>query len=282
MHDFEYVRAQTRADLEHLLDETRGTIIAGGTDLIIMMQAGLVSPHLVIDISRLHDLRYIHTDGTHIHIGPLTTHTDLVASPLIRTYAPILSQAAATIGAIQIRNRGTVGGNLANASPAADTVPALLALDAHVVLRSKKGERDIPVGQFFLGPGKTVRESDEYISDLWFPIPPPDARGTYIKVGRRKAQAIAIVSVGLQVQQQDHRVTWARITLGAVAPTVIRATAAEATLLAQPVSADLFERVAEVAAGEARPISDIRASADYRRRLVRVWVRRALEGTVHQ
>jgi len=277
VHDFDLLVARSTAELEHMLADTQGRILAGGTDLILFMEAGRLRPSVVIDISRLETLRYIRGDARAIRIGPLTTHAELAASPLLREWAPILPMAASTVGAVQIRNRGTLGGNLGTASPAGDTIPALIALGALVTLRSERGERRLPLEQFFTGPGKTALAPDEYIAEVSFPTPPAGTRGVYVKAGRRKAQAITLVSVGVQVTPSDGLVGDVRLALGAVGPTVIRATAAEDMLRGQPLSPEVCLAAARIAAGEARPISDIRASADYRRRLVQTWVRRALE-----
>jgi CO/xanthine dehydrogenase FAD-binding subunit len=277
LHDFDLLVPHSTAELERMLAETHGRILAGGTDLILFMEAGRLRPQTVIDISRLDELHYMRGNAQSIRIGPLATHSELVHSPLLKEWAPILPMAAATIGAVQIRNRGTLGGNLGTASPAGDTIPALIALGAGVTLRSVRGERHAPLEQFFLGPGKTALAPDEYIAEIDFPTPPLAARGVYYKAGRRKAQAITLVSVGVQITPRDGRIVTVRLALGAVAPTVIRATAAEQALHGQPFALEICRQAAEIAAGEARPISDVRASADYRRSLVRTWVRRALE-----
>ena len=154
MHDFDLLVAHSTAELEQMLADTRGRILAGGTDLIVFMEAGRVRPQTLIDISRLHELRFIRGDAHSIRIGPLTTHSELVHSPLLQEWAAILPMAAATIGAVQIRNRGTIGGNLGTASPAGDTIPALIALEATVTLRSVRGERQVALDQFFLGPAR--------------------------------------------------------------------------------------------------------------------------------
>lgn len=272
MHDFELLVARSVADLERMLADTHGRVLAGGTDLILFMEMGRLQPATVIDISRVDGLRYVRSDGEVLRIGPLATHSDLVQSPLLREWAPIVPMAAATVGAVQIRNRGTVGGNLATASPAGDTIPALMALGAHVTLRKRNGERRLPLEQFFAGPGKTVLASDEYIAEIDFVAPPLGAPGVYVKAGRRKAQAITLVSVGVQRRRQD-----VSICLGAVAPVVMHAVAAEQALRGHKLTPALCERAAQLAGGEARPISDVRASAGYRTDLVRILVRRALE-----
>ena len=260
-----------------MLADTHGRILAGGTDLILFMEMGRLQPDTVIDISRVDTLRYVRAGAQHIHIGPLTTHAALAASPVLREWAPILSMAAATVGAVQIRNRGTIGGNLGTASPAGDTIPALMALGAGVSLRSRRGERRLALEQFFSGPGKTVAAADEYIAEIDFPTPAVSSRGVYYKAGRRKAQAITLVSVGVQVMQQHDGANTVRIALGAVAPTIIRAMSAERLLQGRRLTPELVEEAARLAAGDARPIDDIRASARYRRTLVQTWMRRALQ-----
>lgn len=272
MHDFDLLTARSVADVERMLAETQGRVLAGGTDLVLFMEAGRLRPATIIDISRVRALRYLRSDGGVIRIGPLTTHSELIASPLLREWVPILPMAAATIGAVQIRNRGTVGGNLATASPAGDTIPALLALGAHVTLRRQNGERRLPLAQFFSGPGKTVMLPDEFIAEIDFVAPPWRSPGIYRKAGRRKAQAVTLVSVAVQRRRQD-----VSICLGAVAPVVIHARAAEERVRGRRLTAELCREAAELAAGEARPISDVRASAAYRADLVRIWVRRTLE-----
>ena len=277
MHDFDLLVARSTTELEQMLAETQGRVLAGGTDLVLFMEMGRLQPTIVIDISRITELRYIRGDATRFRIGPLTTHSELARSPLLREWAPILPMAAATIGAVQIRNRGTIGGNLATASPAGDTIPALMALGASVALRSRRGERGVALERFFIGPGKTVMASDEYIAAVHFATPPFGARGVYYKAGRRKAQAIALVSVGVQIATVGEQVVSASVCLGAVAPTVMHAAAAEDALRGQRLTPALCRQAGQIAAGEARPISDIRSSAAYRTTLVRTWVRRALE-----
>ena len=272
MHDFELLVARSTGELDQMLSDTQGRVLAGGTDLILFMEMGRMQPATVIDISRVDALRYIRSDAGVIHIGPLTTHSELVRSPLLREWAPILPMAAATVGAVQIRNRGTVGGNLGTASPAGDAIPALMALGAHLTLRSRRGERRLPLGQFFTGPGRTVLAPDEYIADIDFAVPPLGAPGVYVKAGRRKAQAISLVSVGVQMRLPD-----VSICLGAVAPVVIHASAAEQILRGKRLTPALCRQAAQAAAGEARPISDVRASATYRADLVEIWVRRTLD-----
>jgi xanthine dehydrogenase FAD-binding subunit len=277
VHDFDYLSARSDAEIEQMLGDTHGKILAGGTDLILFMEMGRLQPATVIDISRVETLRYIRVGAETVHIGPLTTHAALAASPALKEWAPILAMAAATVGAVQIRNRGTIGGNLGTASPAADTIPALMALGASVTLRSRHGQRRLALEQLFNGPGKTVIAADEYIAGLHFPTPSASARGVYYKAGRRKAQAITLVSVGVQVTPRHDGASEVRIALGAVASTVIRAVSAEQILRDRPLTPTLIDEAARLAASDARPIDDVRATASYRRGLVQTWTRRALQ-----
>ena len=276
MHDFGYLVPRSTTELERMLADTRGMILAGGTDLILFMETGRLQPKTVIDISRLNELHYMRGDARSIRIGPLVTHSELVESPLLHEWAPILPMAAATIGAVQIRNRGTIGGNLGTASPAGDLIPALMVLEATLTLRSVDNERQCRLEDFFFGPGRTVLQPDEYVAEIAFPTPRLSARGVYVKAGRRKAQALSLVSVGVQLDGNES-VEHVRIALGAVAPTVIRARAAEEVVQGQRLTDEVCRQAAAVAAEQASPIDDIRASAAYRRTLVQVWVRRALE-----
>jgi carbon-monoxide dehydrogenase medium subunit len=272
VREFDLLIPRSTIELADMLAATHGRVLAGGTDLLLFLESGRLQVTTVVDISRISELRYIRGGAEAVRIGPLTTHSEALRSPLLIEWAPILPMATATIGAVQIRNRGTLGGNLATASPAGDTIPALMALGASVTLRSVRGSRKVALDGFFVGPGKTVMQPDEYIAEISFPTPRAGARGVYVKAGRRKAQAITLVSVGVQVAA-----TGVSICLGAVAPTVIHARAAEDVLRGRPLTADLCRQAALIASGEARPISDVRASADYRRSLVRTWVQRALE-----
>jgi CO/xanthine dehydrogenase FAD-binding subunit len=277
VYDFDLLTPHATAELAQMLTDTHGRILAGGTDLILFMESGRLRPATVIDISRVRELHYLRSDAGSIHLGPLVTHSEVMASPLLREWAPILPMAAATIGAAQIRNRGTIGGNVGTASPAGDLIPALMALGASLTLCSVRGERRMALDQFMVGPGKTVLAADEYIAGLDFATPPFGARGAYYKAARRKAQAISLVSVGVQMTFDAGRVASAHICLGAVAPVVMHAVTAENALRGQRLTDDLCQQAAQLAANDASPITDVRASAVYRRSLVQTWVRRALQ-----
>ncbi|MCS6846284.1 MAG: FAD binding domain-containing protein [Anaerolineae bacterium] len=263
-----------------LLAEHQGEarIIAGGTDLIVEFDRKLRPPCALIDISRLPGLDAIYLDDEGwIHLGPLVTHNDVVASGLCVSRALPLAQACRQVGAPQIRNRGTVAGNLITASPANDTITALMALDAHVTLRSTHGERCIALADFYTGVRRTVMQPDEMLVDIACRALQPNQRGAFLKLGLRRAQAIAVVNCAVVLTMNgDGRIGDARVALGAVAPTIIRAPEAERWLIGRTPDEATIRHAAELAAQATRPIDDIRGSADYRRDATAVLVRRAL------
>lgn len=253
-------------------------LIAGGTDLLIEIEHQTRTPKALIDITRiggLDELR-LREDGL-IHLGPMVTHAQAAASPLLQTHALPLAQACWWVGAPALRNRGTIAGNLITASPANDTITALRALDAHVTLRSLRGERRIALAEFYTGVRRTVMAPDEMLVDISFkPLAAPTT-GVYLKLGLRRVLAIAVTNVALVLKQEQGVVTEARIALGSVAPTIIRAPEAEAALLGQPLEAARIEQAAALAAEAARPIDDVRGSAWFRKEEVAALVRRGLQ-----
>jgi CO/xanthine dehydrogenase FAD-binding subunit len=223
-------------------------------------------------------LSYIEPKNGSIQIGGLTNYMKLINSPLLQAEAPLLVQAAELVGAVQTRYRGTLGGNIANASPAGDTLPPLLALNATVTLISATGERTLPLADLLQGPGKTALASNEVIHHISFDRLPANAKSIFLKLGNRQGMAIAVVSVALLLQvDRNNRVEEARIALGAVAPTPIRCPQAEAVLKGQPLTDILIEAAAESVHHGCAPIDDVRASAGYRRQMVKVLVRRGLQ-----
>ena len=252
-------------------------LIAGGTDVLVEIDQGAPPPRALIDISRLPGLDYISREDGVVHIGPLVTHNQAVASPIINDHAWPLLRACWEVGSPQIRNRGTIAGNLATASPANDTIPALWVLDARVALASARGRRTLPFPDFFLGVRKTALAPDEMIVDISFPLPPATARGTFIKVGLRRAQAISLVNIAALLDFDGEVVREARLAFGSVAPTIVRATAAEEALVGHPLTPERIDLAAELIQEAIRPIDDIRATAAYRRHLAGVITRRALE-----
>lgn len=278
MQEFNFESPPTLAEVCRRLSDAGGRLIAGGTDVIPQMQAGRFQADRLIDLSRVTELSYIEPkNGSTIEIGGLTNYMRLINSPLLQAEAPLLVQAAELVGAVQTRYRGTLGGNIANASPAGDTLPPLLALNAAVTLVSAAGERTLPLVDLLQGPGKTALARNEVIHHISFDRLPANAKSIFLKLGNRRGMAIAVVSVAVLLQlDQARRVEEVRIALGAVAPTPIRCPRAEAVLKGQPLTEALIEATAASATHECAPIDDVRASAGYRRQMVKVLVRRGL------
>lgn len=256
--------------------KSRTRLIAGATDVLVEIEHGAPPPDVLIDLSRLPGLDQITQDDGRIHIGPLVTHNLAVASPLLRRYAWPLVRACWEVGAPQIRNRGTIAGNLATASPANDTITPLWALDARVTLESTRGRRTLAFPDFFLGVRRTALQAGEMIVDISFPAPPPTARGTFIKAGLRQAQAISLVNIAVLLDFDGDVVRDARIAFGSVAPTIVRAPAAEAALIGHRLTPGHIAEAAVLIQEAIRPIDDVRSSARYRRHLAGVITRRAL------
>lgn len=256
----------------------RARIVAGGTDLILEIERGVrTGIDTLVDITRVPGLDQIVLDGDDvIHLGPLVTHNHCVASKLVVERALPLALAAWEVGAPQIRNRGTVAGNLITASPANDTITPLMALGAWVTLISASGERRVALEDFYTGVRGTVMRPDEIMVDIAFPAMKPDQRGMFVKLGLRRAQAISLVNAAVILRLEEQRVTEAAITLGAVAPKIIHASEAEDFLLGKLLDISVLSQAAHLAVQAAVPISDVRATAGYRSEMVRVCVLRAL------
>lgn len=260
----------------------RARLLAGGTDLLVRMRQGVVEPEVIIDLGALRDLSGIYLDKDQVSIGALTTYGDIERCRELATWAPVLLGASREVGAPQIRSRGTIGGNLANASPAGDSLPPLYVLDAVVHLISVQGERWVPVGEFFTGPGKTVRRPDELIRQIRFPAFEEGERGYFRKIGQRRGMFIAKVSVAATLILEEDTVRDCHIALGAVAPTVIRVQSAEQFIVGKKLTSEAIQKAGELAMETSRPISDIRSTARYRRRMVGVLVERSLRALGQQ
>ena len=256
----------------------RAKILAGGTDLLVLLKDGKLKAQAVMSLGRLSELNFIRSEGERgVAIGALVSHSDVAASRIIQQRCPDLAEACAQVGAAQIQNLGTLGGNLCNASPAADAAPPLLLMDALLTLASARGERRVAIHDFFLGPRRTVLEPDEILQEIFVPQPVGRRGATYLKLGRRKAMEIAIVGVGVAIHLNgsDRIVSECRIAMSSVAPTPLRARRGEAIFANQEIRDELIEEAAEVAAEEASPISDVRATRGYRLDMIRVLCRRA-------
>jgi CO/xanthine dehydrogenase FAD-binding subunit len=258
--------------------------IAGGTDLIVQLRSGKRKIEALVDIGRLKVCRGIRLDSHGLRMGALETHASLATSRVVSDLAPALAAACRSVGAPPVRNRGTLGGNLATASPAADTAPPLLVLDARAHLVSLEGARDVPLSEFFAGPGQTCLRRGELIESISFDVPAFRSASVFVKLGKRNALAVAVASaaVYLALQEGTRQVLDARIALGSVAPTPIRAREAEQILQGREISRERIREAARCAAGAARPISDARASADYRRALSAILVERAVTDALHR
>ena len=243
------------------------TPIAGGTDVMVRITGEIgESPARMLDLWRLDELRGISSDGGAISIGALTTYTEIRRSAPCREHLPALVEAAATIGAAQIQNRGTLGGNIANASPAGDTLPVLLALDAVFVVGGARGERTIPASEFWVAYRRTALAPDELILRIVIPVA-GGREARFRKIGTRRAQAISKVVLALAWRDDGSSSGWrnVRVALGSVADRPIRAHAAEAALESRTPSPEAADAAAEALAAEITPIDDVRSTADYRR-----------------
>jgi aerobic carbon-monoxide dehydrogenase medium subunit len=256
-----------------------GRFLAGGTDLVIAIKEKGLLPKYVVDLKKIPGLSGIreNSDGS-ITLGALTTMHEIETSTLITRKYPFLAQSAAEVGSIQIRNRATVGGNMANATPSADVAPALIALNAIARIMSTMTARTLPLEEFFRGPGQNAMSPDEILTEITIPKTSPRLVGEYIKFSPRDMMDLAYVGVAVAytLGEKDKRCEGVRIVLGAVAPTPIRAKEAEAIVEGQILSEAVAAQAGEAAAQEAKPISDVRSSADYRRAMVGVMAKRAL------
>lgn len=252
-------------------------LIAGGTDAVVRMKEGKWRPKVWVNIKGLQELRYITEKEGAIHIGPLTTHTDIVKSPLLQKRADVLVEAAREVGATQMQNMGTIGGNIGTASPAGDTIPALYVLNAVIELSSIDSTRLVPIEEFFNGPGKTVLKQNEMITKIIIQPQGENEIGIFQKLGPRKAQSISIVNVAISlIMDQGRQCLGAKVAYGSVAPTIIRARKCEALLSNNCLTDELIQNIAKIAWKEVMPITDVRATATYRRDMASALLERGL------
>lgn len=286
MKPFSYFSPRTLREAIELLSQhgQEAKILAGGTDLLVEMKEGIVIPQYVIDLKNIPALNHIKLENQYLKIGALATVHEIEVHPSVREHAGILAQAASLLGSLQIRNKGTIGGNLCHASPAADLAAPLLALDGKVGMIGKNGERMEDLENFFVGPGMTTLKSDEILTEIQVPLPPPGSTGIYLKFSPRKAMDLALVGVAalITLNRTSQICTRARIALGAVAPTPARAKKSEKILEGQRIARGLLQEVSDQAAEESRPISDVRGSAWYRKEIVKILVEQGIAQTFDQ
>ena len=274
-----YLQPTSLNGVLELLSQNSGNtrIIAGGTDVLVELQHGMQPISTVIDISKIKPLKYMYVQDNVLHLGALTTHNDVIANTICQQSIQPLVQACQEIGAPQIRTCGTIAGNVITGSPANDTITALMALDASVVLVSKSSERIVSLSNFYQGVRRTVKKSDELLTEIRIPMMTGNQRGLFLKLGLRRAQAISVINITIILTFIDQIVSSAVITMGSVAPTVVFAKAAAELLLGKKLDTALCIKVGELASEEAVPIDDIRGTKSYRQTTVKHLVSFGLE-----
>ena len=261
-------------------------IIAGGTDLVLNMKKKNIQPGRVISLHNIEELDFVQSDDCRVRIGALAKHADIAVDPFLKQHLPIFCEAVGLIGSWQIRNVGTIGGNLCNASPAADSAPPLLVLDAQLILASKTGEKKIALESFFTGPGETILEPDQILKEIEVETPKQPSAGCYLKLRRRKAVDVSLAGVAFQAEIGSDRKTLAKvgIALGGVAPTAVRAPEAEAVLVGLTLDEALTKvsDCAQIAEKTASPIDDVRATTSYRRTIINVFIHRCAQNVLNK
>ncbi len=277
MRTFEYLKPASVNKALALLDlyGDQAKLIAGGTDVMVQWKKRIISPQVLISLRNLAELSFIKFGGG-LEIGAGTTHRALELSPEIREHFPVIHDAVSNLGSVQVRNSGTIGGNICNAAPSADTAPPLLVLDTNVRIASTKGERTVAIRDFFRGPSRTVLQTGELVTLFSIPAPLPRTGMAYSKHTRRKAMDLPIVGVAVLLSFEEDLKTCrkAAIALGVAAPTPMRAANAEAFLAGKPVDKTTLLEAGKIASEEASPRTTIRGSAWYRKEIIRVLVRR--------
>ncbi len=286
---FRYIAPQSVKEAVEILHIARekgekAKVLAGGTDLMVQLRDRSEIPDLVVDISRIPVLQRIERMGSDIRIGPMVTHAMLAASDLVREYVGVVSEAARTVGSPQIRNLGTLGGNIVNASPAADTIPALVVLEAKLVLTGPDGEREMAITDFFKGPYETVIEADELLTGVIVPLPPPSGRAVFLKLARRKALAIARMNLAcmLYYNRQREVFEWVRLCIGSSTPRPVRMTSAEKALEGKTFSDEVLQNAGAAAAEQMVQLSGLRSSTAYKKPVVGDFVMRAVRMAVEK
>jgi CO/xanthine dehydrogenase FAD-binding subunit len=276
MRRFEFYSPKSLGEVLRFLSEKedRARVIAGGTDLIPSLREGVSHPDFVLNLLEIEELNGVREAGQVLRLGATTTHTQLAESVILQRTCPALAQAAASVGGPLVRNRGTIGGNIVNASPAADLACSLLALDAEALLRSEKETRMVALRDFFVGPGQTVIKPDELLTEISIRL--PKGKSVFRKLGRRQSMSLSIVNAAVCLEMEGKICRKSRIALGSVAPTPIRCPEAEMMLANKEIGPELISKCAKEALVAAKPIDDQRAKAWYRIEAGTVLLRRAL------
>ena len=276
MRRFEFYSPQSLGEALRFLSEKgdRARVIAGGTDLIPRLREGVSQSDFVLNVLEIGELNGIREADQVLHIGATATHTQIAESPVLQRNCPALTQAAASVGGPLVRNRGTIGGNIVNASPAADLACALLALDAEALLRGEKETRVVALRDFFIGPGQTAIKPDELLTEVTIRV--PKGKGVFHKLGRRQAMSLSVVNVAVSLEMEGKICRESRIALGSVAPTPICCPQAELLLANREVNPELISKCAGEAMRASKPIDDQRAKAWYRIEAGTVLLKRAL------
>lgn len=272
-----YLRPKSLAEAaDYYTQYPEATLWAGGTDLVVQLEQKRRKVSVVLDLTSIAEMKFIEDDVNQVRIGALTTMNDLETSPLIKKEFPLLAQAAHVVGSWQVRTLATIAGNIVTAAPSAETANPIILTNGIIIAYSKNGEREIPAGEFFTGPGKTSLLPGEIVKEIRLQKLPEGYQSIYLKERLRRSMDIALANMGCVIKLDGDKCEEVRIGLGAVAPVPMRATETEAVLQGQVLNDELIEKAAQTAANECKPIDDIRATADYRRTLVRAMVQRAL------
>jgi len=280
MAETEVIRPSTLKEALRAMAKGNVVAVAGGTDVLVELHDVIDRPwpKLVV-LEGVKTLRAIAVKDGRVTLGPLLTFADIRKSAALRKFAPQLAEAASVAGSVLIRNRGTVGGNLAYASPSGDLIPPLFVLSGRLELSSIGGKRYVPIYEFFRGPGSTILKANELITSI--ELKKSGGHGFFLRLAARRALAISKVSVAADISLRRRQVESVRIALGAVAPTVVSAPRAEEYLLGKELTSEVISNVSSIASTEARPITDIRSDADYRREMISVLLRRGLSRIAH-
>jgi CO/xanthine dehydrogenase FAD-binding subunit len=274
------MRYQRIANEQELLDgllQPGATILCGGTDVMIKMRAGMTLPETLLDVSKLDTMQGIRTEDSALLIGAATVESDIMGSPLVQRHVPLLGEVLGQLGSVQIRNRGTLGGNIVNASPAADSAIPLLLFDTSIELVGPTGDHWVNLEDFFIGPGQTTLAPGQFVRTVRIPIPDAECRTFFHKVGKRNALTIAIASLGTLLRLEGSVIRELRIAVGSVAPTPKRLRNIESQLAGRTLDDDTIAEARDLIVGAITPISDIRASASYRKNVIGDLLVRALQ-----